>query len=95
MIANPPYSQLAFCTQYLQPIADGITKQLKSAVSIMVIQPIPSNSNVEVRNVHVNWPGGLSSHKWPAHDPIGYQAAEASVAKYGMAVFHRCDLYNV
>lgn len=66
-------------------------KQLKSAVLIIIIQPIPSlDSNVEVQSVHVNWPGGLLIQTGPVHDPIWYSEAEKSVVKCGMAVFHKC-----
>ena len=82
------YRQLQFCAQYLTPIANSIAKQLQSAVSIIITQPMPETGEVEVCSVHVNWPGGLSTQTWPVHNPMGYENAEKSAVLYGNAIFH-------
>ena len=80
--------QLQFSVQYLTPIGKSITKQLQAAVSIMIMQPILDlGSEVEVRSVRFNWPGGISTQKWSMHDPIGYAEVEKSAIFYGKTVF--------
>jgi len=61
---------------------------MQAAVSICIIGPIGDrNGEVEVRSVHVNWPGGVTGATWPAHDPNGYSEAEKSMSVYGRANF--------
>lgn len=73
---------------YLHPVAEAIASQMQAAVSICIIGPIGErNGEVEVRSVHVHWPGGLAAATWPAHDPTGYAEAEKSMCAYGRANF--------
>ncbi|KAF7980387.1 hypothetical protein HWV62_38180 [Athelia sp. TMB] len=74
------HQQLAFSAQYLRPVADAIANQMQVAVSICLIGPVgASNGEIEVRSVHVNWPGGPKDATWPNHDAPSYTAAEASI----------------
>jgi hypothetical protein len=82
------YRQLVFAGQYLHPVAEAIALQMQAAVSICIIGPIGErNGEVEVRSVHVNWPGGVAGATWPLHDPAGYTEAEKSMCNYGRANF--------
>lgn len=67
---------------------------MQAAVSICIIGPIGDrNGEVEVRSVHVNWPGGLAGATWPLHDPDGYSEAERSMSAYGRANFSKLMLF--
>ncbi|KIM74212.1 hypothetical protein PILCRDRAFT_14653 [Piloderma croceum F 1598] len=86
------HQQLASAGMYLHPVAEAIASQMQAAVSICIIGPIGErNGEVEVRSVHVNWPGGLAAATWPAHDPTGYAEAEKSMCAYGRANFSSAE----
>ncbi|KIM86360.1 hypothetical protein PILCRDRAFT_86556 [Piloderma croceum F 1598] len=63
---------------------------MQAAVLICIIGPVGSGE-VEVRSVHVNWPGGPMGATWPLHNPTGYTEVEKSMCSYGRANFSAAD----
>ncbi|KAJ7734649.1 hypothetical protein B0H16DRAFT_1467497 [Mycena metata] len=65
---------------YLQPLADVIQERFSISVAIMLCGPIGElGGAIGVRSIHSGTTAGLNPKKWYNFDPVGYQAAEASM----------------
>ncbi|KAJ7225297.1 hypothetical protein GGX14DRAFT_386214 [Mycena pura] len=70
------------------PLADALVERLGMHIAILVIGPVgDQGGDVRVRSIFSDTSMGEISKMWPEFDHSGFTAAEASLSRYGRALF--------
>ncbi|KAJ7211680.1 hypothetical protein GGX14DRAFT_564910 [Mycena pura] len=72
------------------PLADALAERLGIHIAILAVGPVgEQGGEVRVRSVFSDTSTGKTSKMWPEFDRSGFTAAEASLSRYGRALFSK------
>ncbi|KAJ7198725.1 hypothetical protein GGX14DRAFT_401743 [Mycena pura] len=72
------------------PLADALAERLGMHIAILAVGPVgDQGGEVRVRSIFSDTSTGEISKMWPEFDRSGFTAAEASLARYGRALFSK------
>ncbi|KAJ7178452.1 hypothetical protein C8R43DRAFT_1117840 [Mycena crocata] len=74
------------------PMADALAERLGQHVIILMVGPVGSaKGEVSLTSVFSDTTGCRTSKTWPKFDHVGFTAMEASVTRFGRALYSRAD----
>ncbi|KAF4562992.1 hypothetical protein EYR40_007293 [Pleurotus pulmonarius] len=73
---------------FLPVFVDAVAKKFGMSVSLLLVGPLAAEGgNITMRSIHSHNVGAMTKLMWPEYDNSGFTSMQASLVRYGEAVF--------